>query len=277
MSQKGRISLSQAAALDGQLSLLDAIDQAKEAARTQALRDQVSIAVAKQRKNSQRKNAADEGPLGPTPERAAKEAEGMVKIVPPIDSGNNLTSTRTHRALAPHERYQSVIPSDMLAAAVQAVTDILTAESGARITGSYGEAMGGVYGARHGGVHDYVREKASIVTEMRATLDPEFMKIIDDLLIQRVVDQTGRPVSLADTGRRMSPWAAGHKGENDTKVGFGALWVTLARLREFYQQQRALGKQPIPASPDAVRRLLTAGAARVQRMREQHARKKGER
>jgi hypothetical protein len=212
-----------------------------------------------------------------TPERAAKESEGMVKIVPPIDSGNNLTSTRTHRALAPHERYQAVIPSDMLAAAAQAVADILVAEAGPRVTAAYGDAPVGVYGARHGGVQDYAREKASVVAEMRATLDPEFMKIIDDLLIQRVVDQTGRPVSLADTGQRMSPWAAGHKGENHAKVGFGALWVTLARLREFYSQQRALGKQPIPASPDAVRRLLTAGAARVQRMREQHAKKRGDR
>lgn len=250
-------------------------------ARAQQMRDQVSIKLAKERERAGRKNAAQaqaEGKtqteeVGPTPERVAKEEAGAVsQMLTPIRDDGTRFGTRTHAVAAPYERYQKVLPQDLLAAAVQAVTDILTAESGPRVTSSYDGTPVTSFGARHGGVQDYVREKTALVDEMRATLDREFLEVIDWVITSSVIKPSGEAMTLADVGRKVSPWKPGHSGEKDTAVGFGRMYQTLVRLREFYSRQGALGKQTEPPRPEEVRRLLTAGAARLQRSREQYGR-----
>lgn len=242
-------------------------------ARAQQYRDQVSVKLAKDRERLARKNAATPQEIGPTSERVAKEETGAVTKLPtPIRDDGTRLGARTHAVQAPYERYQNVLPQDLLAAAVQAVTDILTAESGPKVTASYDGVPVTSFGARHGGVQDYVREKTALVDEMRATLDREFLEVIDWVITSTVIKPSGESMTLADVGRKVSPWQPGKSGEKDTAVGFGRMYQTLVRLREFYALQGALGKQTTPPSPAEVRRLLTAGAARLQRHREQYGR-----
>lgn len=242
--------------------------------RAHELRAQVSIAAAKERaKRLPTKGAPPLVALGPTPERVAKEdKDAVTTVATPIRDDGTRMGMRTHAVQPPYERYQDSLPQDLLAAAVQAVSDILTAEAGPKVTASYDGVPVTSFGARHGGVQDYVREKAALVDEMRATLDRDFLKVIDWVITRTVIKSSGEAMSLADVGREVSPWEPGKKGEKDTAVGFGRMYQTLVRLREFYALQGALGKQTTPPSPAEVRRLLTAGAARLQRRREQYAR-----
>lgn len=263
MSQKGRISESQAIALDEDRA-------ARRRENIARFTSAVSAYAAKQRANSSRKNARTDY-NGPTPERAAKAEHGIQQIYAPIGHSNQLTGAKAHRIVDPLEHYRSHIPRELVDAGVRLITDFITAEAGPRVTGTYSGTPGGVAGARHGGVADHIRGAQATVSLIRAEWAREFQLVVDWVLTGLVQNQDGSPLTLADLGRRISPWT---RGEKDSAIGYGMFYMTLVLAARFYQRQRALGRLSQPPDPLSVKLLLREGSARMQAQRERLARLK---
>lgn len=203
-----------------------AAERAREA-RMEELRSQVSAVVAKQRVNARRKNAA------PT--------AVMAQPLPPPPVV---------------DRYRASLPPEFLKAATQLVVDFLSAEAGPHMTARYSHSGGG--GGRPGRMNELVLEKRETVREIRATWDPAFLEVIDWLLLRSVINPDGSAMTLADAGRKISPWKP---GEKDTAIGFGRLYQTLALARRYYER-RSL-KTSVAPTADEVHELLNEGLRRL--------------
>lgn len=210
-------------------------------ARVQELHEQVSIAVAKHRRNGARKNAATEY-LGPTAERVAKAGvDGMSKLAPPIRDGTTMVNTRAHQVglVGDQQRYKTPFTNDMETIARDIVHIFLLAETGGRVTGAYDGVPVSGGGARSGGVQDFVREANATAKAIADELGPG---VVDDILwflTGKVVKPDGSAMKLSDSGRRMSPWKPNE--EKDAAVGYGGLFRSLQVLARYMAMRRASG------------------------------------
>ncbi len=295
MSQKGRPSLSQQIATEGQQADIEEYLTAGERGRMRAsnqqrerfnelskngqlgansrvgvLQYEISAALDKQKEKSKRKNAhQDEN--GPTPERAAK-ADGTTTVATPVRDRTTPALSRTHMLASPIDKFGPHWDPDIERTARDLRDMFLLAETGgSKVTSSYEGIPAGAFGSRPGGVADHIRLAQSIVTVIKS----EFPSCIEDInffITEIVVNQDGSSIRLEQAGAKHSPWKSpdARKG-----VAYGRLLKALEVLSFFLAKQREMGWGwgARPTNPDVARALQVELRARVQVMREQQARK----
>jgi hypothetical protein len=206
------------------------------------LEEQISISVAKRRASQQRKNGRDEGPIGPTPERRAKDVSTWEDKHPPIPQKGVPARTnvgRHYQSMSPVDRYEKNLSGDMEAVAREIMHLFLLADAGQRMTASYDGSPGGVFGPRPGGVQDYIREAHATARAIESDLGPAVMDDIRWFITQQVIKPDGSSMKLSDSGRKMSPWKPNE--EKDTAVGYGGLYRSLQILARYMAMRRARG------------------------------------
>lgn len=245
MSQKTRISFSQAIALQAPLAHGNQVDLEQliaESHRKESERERfqahaahhISAAMKKERERRNRKNAAPEN-NGPTPERLAKLVkEDISAITPPIDSRLGVT-TKAHIIRSPLETNREKIKERLYNVGKRFVKDFDAAELGGhKVTSSYEGTPGTAFGARHGGVQDIAREAKTRMMLMAAQIGPSAWELLVGLVGQVTNARTGHPPTISECGA----WLAGYAAESDQAraAGVGALIACLGFVEAFYQR-----------------------------------------
>ena len=232
MSQKGRISLSQAAAVGTQAprsgDQIDLEDLIAAADKGDTERNRFKLVASPASQSEARRRAADmqrelsihaakqrrRRDTGPTPERAAKAA-GIAAITPPISDGDTRALTRAHMVEGVVEHYQNAWAYETVTGA-RFLRDLNhEVQAGQRGVTVDLDAAGGSFGPRRGGFTNWnARVQNEVLGQVKAEIERMFGPECRDMLeaFLWAVEETHRygrgPLDerLVRAGRALAPY-----------------------------------------------------------------------
>lgn len=184
-------------------------------------------------------------PNDPTPERKAKEAEGMTSVV--VRQGTAYRPAETvHKIKEPIDVYRQHFDAEELWVAEQFVRDY-EAASTYRITANYDGVSGSTPGPRAGGVTDYHRERYVRFSEILRQLDDNTKSVLIWLVLCVRAEAAGRPPTVQEVGAAVTAFK--HK-EAIRGVGVGLMKMAIWQLAKLYKRDRA---HPLSRVPSQIR------------------------
>lgn len=173
-------------------------------------------------------------PNDPTPERKAKEPEGMTSIV--VRRGTAYRPAETvHMIKEPIDIYRQHFDAEELWVAEQFVRDY-EAASTYRITSNYDGMSGSVPGPRSGGVTDYHRERYVRFSEILRALDDNTKSVLIWLVLCVRAEAAGRPPTVQEVGAAVTAFKQEHALRG---VGVGLMKMAIWQLAKLYKRDRA--------------------------------------
>lgn len=188
-------------------------------------------------------------PNDPTPERMAKESEGMLSVV--VRQGTAYRPAETvHKVKEPVDIYRAHFTAEELWVAEQFVRDFEAASSH-RITANYDGMSGSTPGPRTGGVADYQRERYVRFAEILRQLDDNTKSVLIWLVLCVRSEAAGRPPTVQEVGAAVTAFK--HK-EAIRGVGVGLMKATIWQLAKLYKRDRAHSLSRVPSQIRGPRR-----------------------
>lgn len=173
-------------------------------------------------------------PNDPTPERKAKEAEGMLSVV--VRQGTPFRPAETiHKIKEPVDIYRQHFTAEELWVAEQFVRDY-EAASTYRITSNYDGMSGSVPGPRSGGVTDHHRERYVRFSEILRALDDNTKSVLIWLVLCVRAEAAGRPPTVQEVGAAVTAFKQEHALRG---VGVGLMKMAVWQLSKLYKRDRA--------------------------------------
>jgi hypothetical protein len=167
----------------------------------------------------------------PTPERVARALEGVEQS----------TGSRAYRVRNPLEIHKARFAPQLVAAAVRYLKNRDAVETAAKTTGDWSGMPNLRSGAaKPGGVHDPRRQDAAELAYVEATLEDEFIHLLDLLAAGVEAHRNNQPKTVADIARAVLLY---RNQDSATAAGVGMLWGALVRLNSIYHKLRAYDRK----------------------------------
>ena len=162
----------------------------------------------------------------PTAERIAHTQEGV----------DQTSGTRAYRVRNPLEIHKAHFSPALVEAAARYLKNREAVETAAKMTGQYD---GTVRPKPKGGVRDEDRAEAAELAYVEAKLEPDFLDMIELLVVGVDAHKHNAPKSVADIARRILNYRS---QDGATAAGVGLLAGALIRLASIYIELRAYNR-----------------------------------